>query len=350
MSLAIKKNLSAVLINQKKKLKILDLKSPKLSKGYALIKMIYSGLCHTQLNEINGILGKDKFLPHCMGHEGVGKIINLGQGIKNFKKGDLVVVSWIKKNSQKKYETIHFKNNGKVINSGGCNTLSRYTVVSDNRFYKLSKKNKFLRESILLGCALPTASNAILQLNNINLKSKVLIMGMGGLGYSSLLVLNFLKCKNITCIDSNTKRLKYLKNFNNCEPLISNKKNLRKFLKNNYEKFDLVIDCTGSRYLIQKTLPLCKKFTGKFIIIGNTKINDKIMIKTWDIINGKTLMGAWGYGGTKMKNFIKNEKILINQIKNVRKILPKKNYKISEINKAVKDFALGKILRPIIKF
>ena len=50
---------------------------PKSFKGYALIKMIYSGLCHTQLNEINGILGKDKFLPHCMGHEGVGKIINL---------------------------------------------------------------------------------------------------------------------------------------------------------------------------------------------------------------------------------------------------------------------------------
>ena len=350
MSFYRSKNLAAVLIKQKKKLKIFDLKSPKLSKGYALIKMIYSGLCHTQLNEINGILGKDKFLPHCIGHEGVGKIINLGPGVQSVKKGDLVVISWIKKKSQKRYKPIHFKSNGKNINSGGCNTLSRYTIVSDNRFYKISKKNNFLRESILLGCALPTASNAIFQLRNINSKSKILIMGMGGLGYSSLFVLKFLKCENITCIDSNSKRLEHLKKFSNCELTVTSKQNLKNFLKKNHEKFDLIIDCTGSKHLIQKTLPLCKKFTGKFIIIGNTKINDKIKIKTWDIINGKTLMGAWGHGGTIMKNFNKNEKILINQIKNIRKILPKKNYKISEINKAVNDFASGKILRPIIKF
>ena len=59
-----------------------------------------SGLRHTQLNETNGILGKDKFLPHCMGHEGVGKVIRCGPGVK-INKGDKVV-SWVKKS----FETI----------------------------------------------------------------------------------------------------------------------------------------------------------------------------------------------------------------------------------------------------
>ena len=45
-----------------------------------------------------------------------------------------------------------------------------------------------------------------------------------------------------------------------------------------------------------------------------------------------------------------NEKILINQIKNVKKILPKKNYMLNDINKAIDDFKNGKVLRPIIKF
>jgi Zn-dependent alcohol dehydrogenase len=49
-----------------------------------------------------------------------------------------------------------------------------------------------------LGCAIPTASNAILNNTLINKKSKILIMGMGGLGYASLLVLNYLKCENIS--------------------------------------------------------------------------------------------------------------------------------------------------------
>ena len=52
----------------------------------------------------------------------------------------------------------------------------------------------------------------------------------------------------------------------------------------------------------------------------------------------------------KMKNFSKIEKIFINQIKNIKKILPKKNYSIEKVNIAINDFKLGKILRPIIKF
>ena len=118
----------------------------------------------------------------------------------------------------------------------------------------------------------------------------------------------------------------------------------------NFEKFDLIIDCTGSKKLIEKTFSLCKKFIGKFILIGNTKINEKISINAWDVIFGKTLTGAWGYGGAVMNNFEINQKILIDQIKNIKQILPKKNYQISQINNAINDFIRGKVLRPIIKF
>ena len=158
------KNLAAVLTKQKRKLSLCKLEIEEIPKGYVLLKMIYSGLCHTQLNEINGILGKDKFLPHCMGHEGIGKVTNLGPGIKNFKIGDLVSVSWIKKKTKKKYKPLFYKYNGKKINSGGCNTLLKYSLVSDNRLYKLSKKNKFLRESILLGCAFQSCSEKTIQI------------------------------------------------------------------------------------------------------------------------------------------------------------------------------------------
>ena len=47
--------------------------------------MKYSGICHTQLNEIS-ILGKDKYIPHCMGHEGVGEVIDIGSKFSKFKK------------------------------------------------------------------------------------------------------------------------------------------------------------------------------------------------------------------------------------------------------------------------
>lgn len=344
------KNFSAVLTKQKQRVSLYELEIPEIPPGYVLLKMMYSGICHTQLNEISGILGKDKFLPHCIGHEGVGKVIASGLGVKNLKKGNIVVVSWIKKKSKKKYIPITYKFRNKIINTGGYNTFSDYSIVSDNRIFKINKKNKYLRESILLGCALPTATNAIINSLKINPKSKVLIMGMGGLGYSSLFVLNYLKYKDITCIDSNPMRLNKFKNLRNLNFVLINRKNINFFVKKNHEKFNLIIDCTGSKELIQKTFSLCKKYVGKFIIIGNTKINEKIFIKTWDVIFGKTLTGAWGSGGAIMHNFKLNEKILINQIQNIRKILPKRNYKLSDINKAINDFSLGKVLRPIIKF
>lgn len=346
----IKENLAVVLTKQKSKLKILNINFNNIPYGYVLIKMKYSGLCHTQLNEINGALGRDKFLPHCMGHEGVGIVLKSGPGVKNFSKGDKVVVSWIKKNFSKKYKPLNYFYKNVIINSGGCNTLSEYALVSDNRLYKMNNLNKYMRESIFLGCALPTASNAILQIPKLNINNKILIMGMGGLGYACYFVLNYFKYKNICCIDSNNNRLKNLVKFNNCDPQKVNSNNIKKFIKSNFEKFDLIIDCTGSRKLIEDSLKLCKKFTGKIIVIGNTKLNEKIKIKTWDIISGKALMGAWSNGLPKIQNFQLNEKILINQIKYIKKILPRKNFHISKINSAIKEFSKGKVLRPIFKF
>ena len=50
-----KKNLAAILNKQKQKLSIVNLDIPKVPNGYALLKMYYSGICHTQLNEISGV-------------------------------------------------------------------------------------------------------------------------------------------------------------------------------------------------------------------------------------------------------------------------------------------------------
>ena len=77
-----KKNLSAVLIRQKKKLSLLNLDVPELNNGYVLVKMKFAGICHTQLNEISGILGKDKFLPHCWDMKELEKLLKLEKEFK----------------------------------------------------------------------------------------------------------------------------------------------------------------------------------------------------------------------------------------------------------------------------
>ena len=88
------KTLAAVLV-KKKKIKILNLDLPDLKKGQILVKMKFSSICHTQIQEIDGSRGKDKFLPHCLGHEATGLVIKIGKGVKKVKPRDKVCLSWV---------------------------------------------------------------------------------------------------------------------------------------------------------------------------------------------------------------------------------------------------------------
>ena len=56
--------------------------------------MEYSSICGSQIGEIDGIKGKDLFIPHLLGHEGVGKVMRVGEGVKTVSEGDLVILHW----------------------------------------------------------------------------------------------------------------------------------------------------------------------------------------------------------------------------------------------------------------
>ena len=86
---------AAILIKSKQDLLVEDIKLPeKLSFGQVLVKVFYSGICGAQINEIDAVKGKDKFLPHLLGHEGSGIVEKIGEGVTTVKKGDHVVMHW----------------------------------------------------------------------------------------------------------------------------------------------------------------------------------------------------------------------------------------------------------------
>ena len=65
----------AILKKLKSPLKIVNLEIPNLSKGQILVKMNYTSICRSQIMEIDGMRGKDKWIPHLLGHEGSGIVI-----------------------------------------------------------------------------------------------------------------------------------------------------------------------------------------------------------------------------------------------------------------------------------
>ena len=90
------KTLAAILVQTKKPLVLDEIEIPKLRAGQILVKIHYSGICGTQLNEIDGKKGEDKWVPHCLGHEAVGTVCEIGPEVSRTKVDDNVVLSWLR--------------------------------------------------------------------------------------------------------------------------------------------------------------------------------------------------------------------------------------------------------------
>ena len=74
-------------------LELADLPIPKPKSGEILVKISACGVCHTELDEIEGRL--QSRLPIILGHEIVGKVESLGSAVTKFKIGDRLGVAWI---------------------------------------------------------------------------------------------------------------------------------------------------------------------------------------------------------------------------------------------------------------
>ena len=108
------KTLAAVLEELNKPLKIRELTIPDLRPGQVLVEVAYSGVCHSQLLEVRGKRGPDRFLPHTLGHEGSGTVLEVGAGVSKVKPGDRVVLSWIKGNGADVSSTVYRSSEGSI--------------------------------------------------------------------------------------------------------------------------------------------------------------------------------------------------------------------------------------------
>ena len=89
--------LAAVLVELRQPLVIDEVALPDtLGVGQVLVKIEYSGICGSQLSEIDGAKGEDKYLPHLLGHVGSGHVMAVGPGVRHVKDGDAVVLHWRK--------------------------------------------------------------------------------------------------------------------------------------------------------------------------------------------------------------------------------------------------------------
>jgi len=269
------KTIAAILIENNKPLVIKKIEIPPLKEGQVLIKMLYAGICHSQLNEIKGLKGEDKYLPHLLGHEGSGIVQEIGFGVNKIKKGDYVVVSWIKGKGKNVTSTKYFQNKEKY-NSGSITTFNQYSVISENCLFKIPKEIP-PDVAALLGCAIPTGAGIVKNELNIKEGDTLAIFGIGGIGTSALIYANALNCSKIIAIDINENKLLQAKEYGAIEIINPTKENVISKIKEltNGEGVDHAIECSGVKKVMETAFQSIKD-GGTVVIAGNLKKGETI--------------------------------------------------------------------------
>ncbi len=339
---------SCVLKKIKKPLDIIKLKIPKLLYGQVLVKIYYSGVCRSQLMEKNGLRGKDKWLPHLLGHEGSGVVIKIGKGVKKVKVNDQVIMTWIKSNGINSKNPKYFTYANKKINSGKVTTFSNYAVISENRIIKKPKLMPF-KYAPLFGCAIPTGAGIVINQIKPKKRDVVMVLGLGGVGLSSIMALKALGIRKIIALDKDKKKLNLAKKIGATNLILLNSKNVKnKILKlsKNY-KADFCIESAGLTSTIELAFSLINN-EGKLIFASHPPNHKKIKLNPHDLISGKKIEGSWGGSSNPDTDIPKLFKLFLNK-KIKYNAIAKKVYSLNDINKAMKDLESGRVFRPIIK-
>tara|TARA_Y100000589_G_scaffold170042_1_gene161604 strand:- start:572 stop:1624 length:1053 start_codon:yes stop_codon:yes gene_type:complete len=332
---------AAILVEQNKPLVVDNIELPnKLSPGQVLVKIICSGICGSQIGELTGVKGEDKYLPHLMGHEGCGTVLDIGEGVTNLKCGDNVVLHWRKgigmDSSPPKYIW-----RGQSLNAGWVTTFNTHAIVSENRCTSIEKSISPELAS-LFGCAITTGFGVVENNAKIKMGESVVVFGSGGVGLNIIQACNLHSAYPIIAVDIFDNRLELAREFGATHLLNSQVCNvydeIRRILKN--KNLDVFIDNTGNTGIIEKGYHLIGS-KGRLILVGVPRIGQKINIFTLPLHFGKTIIGSHGGESNPSEDIPRYLNIFNNDIAKYKKLITER-FTLDNINYAIDAMKKGK--------
>lgn len=288
------KTLAAILVEQKKDLVVTEIDLPStLEVGQVLVEFHYSGICGSQIGEIDGVKGPDKWLPHLLGHEASGKVLAIGPGVKQVQPGQTVVAHW-RPGRGIEANTARYNWNGQVVNAGWITTFNRYAVISENRLTPVSARAD-LKTAALYGCAVTTGLGTIENKARIRFGDIVVVFGAGGIGLNLIQGASLAGAARIVAVDLYDNRLELAKQLGATDAINSTHQDAFKAIASalNGEAPDLFIDNTGKPEVIAGGYRAMKP-TGQLILVGVPKKGAETPLSTLDLHFGKSITGTTG--------------------------------------------------------
>jgi len=331
---------AAILVAQNEPLVVDTIELPNdLEVGQVLVELKCSGICGSQLGEIDGVKGADRYLPHLMGHEGFARVLEIGPGVSHVKAGDSVVLHWrpgagIQSNPPK------YRWQGKLLNAGWVTTFNHHAVISENRCTKVPSQTD-PDSAALFGCAVTTGFGVVE--NNAKLKpgESVVVFGAGGIGLNIIQAANLISAWPIIALDRYNSRLKLAKQIGASHCINSSQDDAEKAIQKVLcgQELDVFIDNTGIPSIIELGYKLTNQ-KGRIVLVGIPRKGNNINIHSLPLHFGKQLIGS--HGGEILPEYdIPRYLKLEQQSKLQLKQLVSAHYPLEKINSALSAMRNG---------
>jgi S-(hydroxymethyl)glutathione dehydrogenase/alcohol dehydrogenase len=285
---------AAILVELNQPLVIDEIGLPQaLEPGQVLVRIHYSGICGSQLGEIDGAKGEDKYLPHLLGHEGSGVVQAVGPAVRFVKPGDRVVLHWRKSQG---IEAVPPKYSwrGKPLNAGWVTTFNQHAIVSENRLTCIDESVD-MQVAALYGCAVTTGFGVAENNARIRLGESVVVFGAGGVGLNIIQAAALLSAYPIVAVDLHDSRLELAQRLGATHAVNSAKVDAKAALARivGTQGVDVFVDNTGQPAIIELGYELTRA-QGRVVLVGVPRKGRTINIYSLPLHFGKTISGSHG--------------------------------------------------------
>ncbi|WP_041521718.1 S-(hydroxymethyl)glutathione dehydrogenase/class III alcohol dehydrogenase [Gilvimarinus agarilyticus] len=302
-------------------IEVVDVMPPQA--GEVLIKVVASGVCHTDAFTLSGEDPEGNW-PAILGHEGGGIVEQVGEGVTDLKVGDHVIPLYTPECGECKFctsgktnlcqqiretqgkglmpdgTTRFYKDGEPIYHYMGCSTFSEYTVLPEISLAKVNKTAP-LEEVCLLGCGVTTGMGAVLNTAKVQSGDSVAIFGLGGIGLSAIIGATMAGAGRIIAIDLNERKFDLARQLGATDCI--NPKDYDKPIQEVIVELtdggvDFSFECIGNVDVMRSALECCHKGWGESVIIGVAGAGQEISTRPFQLVTGRVWRGT-AFGGVK---------------------------------------------------
>ena len=354
---------AAIYVEQGKPMVIDDIELPDLGPSHVLVKHFATGVCHSQLHELDR---PNPTLPLVLGHESTGVVVATGSNVEHVKEGDHVMVTWVQRNPVNGPRPVPARvmYNGQDVKYGapaavGTFTWSESAVVDEQMVVPLDK-NVDVNATAPVGCAVMTGVGAAINAAQVRPGDSVAVFGVGGVGLSVVAGAAISGAYPIIVVDLSDEKLEFAKKFGATHGINASRDDavakIREMMGGGMTAgVDHAFDAIGAKVTMEQVLMAARarrpgeREGGQGIIVGVPHGEPATPVMGM-LFGGKVYRGAPGGCSIPDRDF----PMMIRWFQEGRLPLDQlvtKEYSLEQINEACTDLRAGKIAgRAIVKF